>query len=260
MDGRFFDSDFQSGEQGDSDKGGSANEHVNGRRVYHAGDSVAAEHGKKITKYLIFSLIALTILFFVPWFSSDIDNALLDSTNIITGIQVSKYSDMLGELAGDSLGRLVALGLAIVKYSYVLPILALSSILMLFVHKRAGSLLSILTAFLHILIPVIFAFLPASIAEFVSLMFVITPTIFLFGVIGAINLVLSVILFLTEGRHRPRQRPKEKKSPKKSTLPTYSDDSDNAVKDAKKRPSKANAKTKEKGVPEKKKKIISSRK
>lgn len=240
MDGRFFYPDFQSGEQGAQDRG----VRVNGRFGYDASNPATAEHGKKITKYIVFSLIALAMLFFVPWFSSDVDNTLLDSTNIITGVQVSKYSDMLGELAGDSLGRLVAFGLAIVKYSYILPILALSSILMLLVHKRAGSLLSILTTSLHILIPVVFAFLPASISEFVSLMFVITPTIYLFGIIGALSLSLSIILFVLEGKKR------EKRTKKEKTQGHFDDD----IKIAKKRPSKT------KSVPEKKKKINSSRK
>lgn len=251
MDGRFFDPDFQSGGQDAPDRGVRASEHRNGRRGYHADDSVTAEYGKKMTKYIVFSLIALAILFFVPWFSSDVDNTLLDSTNIITGIQVSKYSDMLGELAGDSLGRLVAFGLSIVKYSYILPILALSSILMLLVHKKAGSLLSILTASLHILIPIIFAFLPASIAEFISLMFVITPTISLFGIIGASTLVLSVILFLKEGGRRPKT--KTAKRPRVRNVSSDRQDEDD-IKIAKKRPSKA------KSASEKKKKITSSRK
>lgn len=170
---------------------------------------------KTVIKYILLSLMLLTILFFVPWFSSDIDSTLLDSTNIISGIQVSKYSDMLGELAGDSLGRLFSLALTIVKYSYILPIFSVFSALLLLVHKKTGMIFSIFTSILHILIPIVFSSLPESIEEFFSLTFVVTPTIYLFGIIGSAILLLSVILLVVE-KKRERLSPKKthtKKTP-----------------------------------------------
>lgn len=161
-------------------------------------------------RYFLFSLAVSVVLYFFPWFSSNIDNSVLDSTNIITGPHISKYSTLLSQLAGNTLGGIATAGLTALKFSYFLPSLAVIALLTSLLHKRIGAVLTILLSVLHISIPLLFLFLPDSMNELISLMFVVLPTVYLYGVAGLVGLIASILFLI-------RSEPRRKKSKKKKT-------------------------------------------
>lgn len=171
-------------------------------------------------KILVAGLALLSILFFMPWFASNMGSKVLNTYEIITGPHVSKYALMLGDLAGDELGGGVRLALGAMEYMYVLPILAFLCILVLYADRLLGSIITIFTAAIHTILSAVFLLLPISIRELVDLMFIVTPTIYLYGVVGILCTV-SASLYLRdtltapefrEGRRNAKRAAAEKKA------------------------------------------------
>lgn len=168
-------------------------------------------------KYILLCLCTLTILFFTPWFASDMDQKVMTSFELITGLNISRYAGLLSNL---NPGAFLSVVLSAAEYLYVLPLIAVISALVLLIDKMLGLVMTIISSFLHASVAISFLLLPASIGEMIRLMFVVTPTVYLYGLSGVICLALAIVCIVKETKaHSSQKRKTDKSHPKRKAEP-----------------------------------------
>ncbi len=150
--------------------------------------------GKKIRIVLAVCFAIMCLLFFVPWISSNMSSSVLTAYKNINGMNISQYASMLAELASGSNTKLIGLGLAALKFIYLLPVLAALSAALLLANSKAGAILGALTSTLHILLSAAYFLLPISYAELRDLMFITTPTLHIYMYLGVATCAMSIAI------------------------------------------------------------------
>ncbi len=150
--------------------------------------------GKKIRIVLAVCFAIMCLLFFVPWISSNMSSSVLTAYKNINGMNIIQYASMLAELASGSNTKLIGLGLAALKFIYLLPVLAALSAALLLANSKAGAILGALTSTLHILLSAAYFLLPISYAELRDLMFITTPTLHIYMYLGIAAFAASIAM------------------------------------------------------------------
>ncbi len=186
-------------------------------------------------QYVILLLLAISVMYFFPWFSGNAESTVLASENIIRGTDIKKYTETLIDIAGSTMGNGVLLALKTANCLYIFPILALLSAVVLNFHKRYGYILSLIMFVCHLLFSLSYIFMPANLKELITLLFTTQPTIYLYGIFSMIGIVLSIYGLFTlledfdqstflqktpPEETTTKQTKKTKKTSKKSTMKT----------------------------------------
>ncbi len=147
---------------------------------------------QKYRNYTMACLIAITLLFFFPWLSSNMNSSVLASDNVIKGSDLKNYSETLSALAGKNVGMMIQIGLKATNYFFIAPIFAFLSAIILLIRKKTGYICAIIALTIHILIGFAFILIPSELKELIDLLFVIQPTVYLYSIIGIIGVIYSV--------------------------------------------------------------------
>lgn len=162
----------------------------------------------KSRKIIVLTLGILIFLFFIPWYSSRMGTGI-DSVNYISGQSVSYYASKFETIANAS-GKqnfLVGIGLASMKYIYVIPALALICVLMNIAKLPYARAVTIFTFAMHILIFLVTHLMPDNVREMVQALFVETPTLWLILTASLIGLITAIVSYFSpEHRAEMKQR------------------------------------------------------
>lgn len=173
---------------------------------------------KRYSLIIFYCMLALVILFFFPWFSTNMHSTVLTSQDIVSGTNIVKYGQMLGDLMGTSGGFSIKLLIASATHIYILPAMAAIAMVLIIFFKKPGAIFSIVAASFHLIFTLIFLMMPKDVSELVHLIFIFTPTIYLYGIAGLAAIIAAVILLITLKKEAPAakkpRQPRAKRAPR----------------------------------------------
>lgn len=152
------------------------------------------------TKLSIGCLIAITILFFLPWYTTNFESEIFANESVITGFSFAKYADSISGSSFTSLIQnpfqktLLSLILGGIRFLYLLPILAVAAAVLLLLKTRESKACRGLAAtvfVLHFLLCLTLLLIPNVDKDLTSLMrqlFVTTPSMYLILVASIVGM------------------------------------------------------------------------
>lgn len=152
------------------------------------------------TKLSVGCLVTIAILFFLPWYTTNFESEIFANESVITGFSFAKYADSISSSSFVSLIQdpmkkgLLSLILGVLRFLYLLPILALVAAGLQIFRIRGRRGLAATVYLLHLILGLILLLIPNVDPDLSSLMrqlFVTTPSIYLILVTSIVGLFAS---------------------------------------------------------------------
>lgn len=154
----------------------------------------------QIKKYIVGILILNLILFFLPWFSMNMESGVLNYDTLISGSKLSGYGEtlkgltvFLGEGMKRNLADIALLGL---RFLLLIPVLLGIGAIMNIYNIRFARLVTNLAFGLVIFVAIIvflMMFANGDLRDFINSLFVMTPTIYIMFFSSILGILLACL-------------------------------------------------------------------
>lgn len=154
-----------------------------------------------LRKLVIIALICCTMVFFLPWFTMNLESELFENSTTISGLKIARYAENIKPLV-DNLRpgfsrQLTEMILSSLKYIYILPIVSALAALLHIFRIRIAAFISLVVLALYFIIAMSVLLIPVfnqDIGIFLNLLFVVTPSLYIILAASAIGAAASVFI------------------------------------------------------------------